>query len=39
MGLREVVAEDAGPDKGLDVEVDDVAGAVQVEGGLGQRNR
>lgn len=38
VGLREVVAEDAGPDEGLDVEVDDVAGAIEVERRLGQRN-
>ena len=37
--LGEVVAEDAGPDEGLDVEVDDIAAAIEVEGRLGQRNR
>jgi hypothetical protein len=39
VGPREVVAQDAGPDEGLDVEVDDVADAIEAEGTLGQRNR
>lgn len=32
----QVVAEDAGPDEGLDVEVDDLARPVELEGGAAQ---
>jgi hypothetical protein len=39
VGPREVVAQDAGPDERLDVKVDDVAGAIEIERRLGQRNR
>jgi hypothetical protein len=33
MGAGEVVTEDPGPDECLDVEVDDFAGSVQLDGG------
>ena len=36
MGGGEVVAEDPGPDEGLDVQVDDLARPVELECGLGQ---